>query len=59
MEIITQLAQEYGLFVALVVYNLWANQKREERYIEIINVLSDEIKLDLAAIKNKLGDDNK
>jgi hypothetical protein len=59
LEIITQLAQEYGLFVALVVYNLWANQKREERYIEIINVLSDEIKLDLAAIKNKLGDDNK
>jgi hypothetical protein len=59
VEIITQLAQEYGLFVALVVYNLWANQKREERYIEIINVLSDEIKLDLAAIKNKLGDDNK
>jgi hypothetical protein len=59
LDIITQLAQEYGLFVALVVYNLWANQKREERYIEIINVLSDEIKLDLAAIKNKLGDDNK
>lgn len=59
MEIITQLAQEYGLFVALVVYVLWANQKREERYIAIIDTLSEEIKGDLAVIKNKLGDDDK
>ena len=55
MEIITQLAQEYGLFVALVVYNLWANQKREERYIQIIDTLSEEIKIDLADIKKKIS----
>lgn len=55
MEIITQLAQEYGLFVALVVYNLWANQKREERYIQIIDTLSEEIKIDLADIKEKIS----
>ena len=55
MDIITQLAQEYGLFVALVVYNLWANQKREERYIQIIDTLSEEIKIDLADIKKKIS----
>lgn len=54
MEWVTQIAQEYGLFVALVVYNLWANQKREERYIMIINTLSEEIKGDLADIKKKI-----
>jgi hypothetical protein len=54
MEWVTQIAQEYGLFVALVVYNLWANQKREEKYIMIINTLSEEIKGDLADIKKKI-----
>jgi hypothetical protein len=55
MDWLLQIAQEYGLFVALVIYVLWANQKREERYIAIINVLSEEIKGDLAVIKNKIG----
>ena len=55
MEWLVEIGKEYGLFVALVVYVLWANQKREERYIEIINNLSDEIKGDLAFIKEKIG----
>ena len=55
MDWLIDIGKEYGLFVALVVYVLWANQKREERYIEIINNLSDEIKGDLAFIKEKIG----
>ena len=54
MDWLLQIAQEYGLFVCLVVYVLWANQKREERYIAIIDTLSEEIKGDLAEIKNNL-----
>jgi hypothetical protein len=52
---IIEIGKEYGLFVALVVYVLWANQKREERYIAIIDTLSEEIKTDLAVIKNRIG----
>jgi hypothetical protein len=54
---IVEIGKEYGLFVALVVYVLWANQKREERYIQIIDTLSEEIKGDLLVIKNKIGGD--
>lgn len=49
--------REYGLFVALVVYVLWQNQKREERYIKIIDKLSNtfnELKKDIGEIKTKL-----
>jgi hypothetical protein len=59
MDWLAEIGKEYGLFVALVVYVLWANQKREERYIEIINNLSDEIKGDLAFIKERIGGDMK
>lgn len=55
MEWLAEIGKEYGLFVALVVYVLWENQKREERYIQIIDSLSEEIKGDLAIIKNKIG----
>jgi hypothetical protein len=55
MDWLTEIGKEYGLFVALVVYVLWENQKREERYIQIIDSLSEEIKGDLAIIKNKIG----
>jgi hypothetical protein len=54
MEWLVEIGKEYGLFVALVVYVLWENKKREERYIAIIDTLSEEIKGDLAIIKNKL-----
>ena len=55
MDWLAEIGKEYGLFVALVVYVLWENQKREERYIQIIDSLSEEIKGDLAIIKNKIG----
>ena len=55
MEWLAEIGKEYGLVVALVVYVLWENQKREERYIQIIDSLSEEIKGDLAIIKNKIG----
>jgi hypothetical protein len=55
MDWLLQIAQEYGLFVALVIYVLYENKKREERYIVIIDTLAEEIKGDLAIIKNKIG----
>jgi hypothetical protein len=57
MDWLLDIGKEYGLFVALVVYVLWANQKREEKYITIIDTLSKEIKDDLAIIKNRIGGD--
>jgi hypothetical protein len=50
-----EIGKEYGLFVALVVYVLYENKRREERYIAIIDTLSEEIKSDLAVIKNRIG----
>ncbi len=55
MDWLLEIAQEYGLFVALVIYVLWENKRREERYIAIIDTLSEEIKGDLAIIKNHIG----
>ncbi|CAB4143842.1 hypothetical protein UFOVP453_2 [uncultured Caudovirales phage] len=57
MEWLVDIGREYGLFVALVVYVLYENQKREERYIAIIDTLSEEIKGDLAIIKNKISEE--
>jgi hypothetical protein len=37
------------------VYVLYENKRREERYIAIIDTLSEEIKSDLAVIKNRIG----
>ena len=55
MEWLLQIAQEYGLFVALVIYVLFENKRREERYIGIIDMLAEEIKKDLKFIKSKIG----
>jgi hypothetical protein len=55
MDWLINIAQEYGLFVALVIYVLYENKRREERYIAIIDTLSEEIKSDLAVIKNRIG----
>lgn len=55
MDFLLQIAQDYGLFVALVIYVLWENKRREERYIAIIDMLAEEIKKDLKFIKNKIG----
>jgi hypothetical protein len=57
MEFLLQIAQDYGLFVALVVYVLIMNQRREERYIGVIEKLSksfESIKRDISDIKNKI-----
>jgi hypothetical protein len=55
MDWLVEISKEYGLFVALVVYVLLENKKREERYIAIIDTLSEEIKGDLAIIKNRIS----
>ncbi len=60
MEILLQIAEQYGLFVALVIYVLWQNQRREERYIGVIEKLSrsfDQLKRDVADIRDKIFDD--
>lgn len=60
MDIILEVAKSYGLFVALVVYVLWQNQKREERYIGVIEKLSksfEQLKRDVVDIKNKIFDE--
>jgi hypothetical protein len=57
VEAFMALAQEYGLFVCLVAYTLWSNNKREQKYIEVIEKLSDafeSLKQDLTEIKAKI-----
>jgi hypothetical protein len=57
MEALMQVAETYGLFVALVVYVLWNNNSREQKYIEVIEKLSDafeSLKQDLTEIKIKI-----
>lgn len=61
------IVDKYGLFTALVVYILWANKQREDRYIEreekyisVIDKLSDsfeDLKKDVSGIKSKLWGD--
>lgn len=64
MEVLLAIAEQYGLFVALVIYVLWQNQKREERYINVIEKLSksfEALKKDLSEIKSHIfrEDDDK
>jgi Flp pilus assembly pilin Flp len=72
VEILAQIAKEYGLFVALVVWVLWtSNQRekaimqenkqresqyieREEKYIGIVQTLSEEVKERLTKIETTL-----
>lgn len=65
MDIFTQIAKEYGLFVALVAWILWffdkllktnraENAERESRYIAVIDKLSDsfaQLSTDVESIK--------
>lgn len=60
MEWLIELAREYGLFVALVVYVILDSRQREIRYIEreqryigVIESIKD-IKDDVKEIKNKV-----
>ncbi len=57
MEIILEIAKSYGPFVALVAYVLWQNQRREEKYISVIERLSkafESLKKDISDIKQKV-----
>lgn len=72
MDLLTQIAKEYGLFVALVAYILWffdkllktnreENAVREARYILVIDKLSDsfsELTKEVEAIKNMMQKDH-
>jgi Flp pilus assembly pilin Flp len=58
MEFLVSIAKEYGLFVALVCFVLWTNRERENKYIEreekyigVIQTLSEEVKERLAKIE--------
>lgn len=55
MELLFQVAKEYGLFVALVMYVIWDSRQRESRYITIIATLSEEVNERLARIESKLN----
>lgn len=54
MDWILQIAKDYGLFVALVAYVLWTNRERENRYIQVIQTLSEEVKERLTKIETKI-----
>lgn len=55
MEWLMEIAKEYGLFVALVVYVIWDARNRELKYLAIIKTLSEEIKGELVKIKTRIG----
>lgn len=59
MEWITQVAKEYGLFVALVCYVLWSNRERELKYISVIQTLSEDVKDRLTKIEMRMWGDRK
>lgn len=72
MDILPQIAKDYGLFVALVAYILWffdkllktnrqENAEREARYINVIDKLSDsfaELTKEVEAIKTMMANDH-
>lgn len=51
MDFLVNVAKEYGLFVALVVYVMWANRERELKYLDVIKTLSEEVKERLTKIE--------
>lgn len=54
MEVLLGVAKQYGLFVALVVYVLWSSRERENRYIDIVKTLSEEVKERLTKIETQI-----
>lgn len=51
MDWLIQIAKDYGLFVALVVYVLWDSRQRELKYLVVIQTLSEEVKDRLTKIE--------
>lgn len=54
MDVLMGVAKQYGLFVALVVYVLWSSRERENRYIDIVKTLSEEVKERLTKIETQI-----
>lgn len=57
MEVLSEIAKEHGLFVALVVYVLWDGRNRESRLLKLVDSLSESFKniqADVKEIKTKL-----
>ena len=65
LTFLSQAASDYGLFVALVIYTLYESRrrellsaKREDKYIKIVNTLSDDIKEKLADVECAVNNSN-
>lgn len=54
MDYLLAIGKQYGLFVALVAYVLWNNRERENKYIEVIKTLSEEVKERLTKIETHI-----
>lgn len=57
MEWLVKIAEQYGLFVAAVVYIIWDSRQREGKYIMVIDKFGDsfkKIESDVEKIKDKL-----
>jgi Flp pilus assembly pilin Flp len=55
MEYLLEITKQYGLFVGLVAYVLWTTRERENRYIEVIKTLSEEVKERLTKIESHIS----
>lgn len=49
-----QIADKYGITVALIAYVVWDSRVREHKYIKIIGTLSEDVKQRLEKIEYKL-----
>lgn len=65
LTFLSQAASDYGLFVALVIYTLYESRRREllsaereDKYIKIVNTLSDDIKEKLADVECTVNNSN-
>lgn len=54
MEWLSNIANDYGLFVALVAFVIWDSRQRERRLLAIIDTLGEEIKSRLIKLEQKL-----
>jgi len=55
MEWLTSIAEQYGLFVALVVYVIYDSKQRETRYINTIDSLAENFNI-VTVIKNDVDE---
>jgi len=55
MEWLTSIAEQYGLFVALVVYVIYDSKQRETRYINTIDSLAENFNI-VTVIRNDVDE---